>query len=205
MFSPLPTTLLTRQLLTQPLPRSCKIALHYKTRFWEHMDPPIIGGCGSTDIPGVGSVCYPAYKINSTGPGVILASYVSGTSAISVQSLSEADHVALIQRAMVEVHGPIAAEQWTGNYNRQCWEVDEHQAGAWASPLVGQQDLYLPAYYNTEFKTVFIGEHTSYTHAWIFSALDSAVRGTVQVLLDMGLVDEAKTVVTTWMGRWITL
>jgi len=184
---------------------SCKIALHYKTRFWEHLDPPIIGGCGSTDIPGVGSVCYPAYKINSTGPGVILASYVSGTLAISAQSLSEEDHVAMIQRAMVEVHGPIAAEQWTGNYNRQCWEADEHQAGAWAAPLVGQQDLYLPAYYQTEFKTVFIGEHTSYTHAWIFSALDSAVRGTVQVLLDMGLVDEAKTVVTAWMGRWISL
>ncbi|KAL5313893.1 hypothetical protein ACEPPN_018316 [Leptodophora sp. 'Broadleaf-Isolate-01'] len=199
------SSLLSRAIASMPYSPSCKISLHYKTRFWEHLDPPIIGGCGSTDIPGVGSVCYPAYKINSTGPGVILASYISGTPAISVQSLSEEDHVAMIQRAMVEVHGPIAAEQWTGNYNRQCWQVDEHQAGAWASPLVGQQDLYLPAYYNTEFKTVFIGEHTSYTHAWIFSALDSAVRGTVQVLLDMGLVDEAKTVVTAWMGRWITL
>ncbi|KAG4425747.1 hypothetical protein IFR04_001209 [Cadophora malorum] len=199
------SSLLSRAIASMPYSPSCKLSLHYKTRFWEHMDPPIIGGCGSTDIPGVGSVCYPAYKINSTGPGVILASYVSGTPAISVQSLSEEDHVAMIQRAMVEVHGPIADEQWTGNYDRQCWQVDEHQAGAWASPFVGQQDLYLPAYYNTEFKTVFIGEHTSYTHAWIFSALDSAVRGTVQVLLDMGLVDEAKTVVTAWMGRWITL
>ncbi|KAH7330200.1 flavin-containing amine oxidoreductase-domain containing protein [Rhexocercosporidium sp. MPI-PUGE-AT-0058] len=199
------SSLLSRAIASMPYSPSCKLSLHYKTRFWEHMNPPIIGGCGSTDIPGVGSVCYPAYKINSTGPGVILASYVSGTPAISVQSLSEEDHVAMIQRAMIEVHGPIAAEQWTGNYDRQCWQVDEHQAGAWASPLVGQQDLYLPAYYNTEFKTVFIGEHTSYTHAWIFSALDSAVRGTVQVLLDMGLVDEAKTVVTAWMGRWITL
>jgi hypothetical protein len=74
---------------------------------------------------------------------------------------------------------------------------------AWAAPLAGQQDLYLPAYYKTEFKSIFIGEHTSYTHAWIFSALDSAVRGTSQLLLDMGLVDEAKQVVETWMGRWI--
>ncbi|CZS90409.1 related to L-amino-acid oxidase [Rhynchosporium graminicola] len=199
------SSLLSRAIATMNYSPSCKLSLHYKTRFWEHMNPPIIGGCGSTDIPGVGSVCYPAYKINSTGPGVILASYISGTPAVSVQSLSEEDHVAMIQRAMIEIHGPIAAEQWTGNYDRQCWQVDEHQAGAWASPLVGQQDLFLPAYYNTEFKTVFIGEHTSYTHAWIYSALDSAVRGTVQVLLDMGLVDEAKTIVTTWMGRWITL
>jgi monoamine oxidase len=184
---------------------SCKVALHYKTRFWEHLDPPIIGGCGTTDIPGQGSVCYPAYKINSTGPGVLLASYISGTMARSVGALSIEDHVARVQRAMVEVHGPIAAEQWTGNFERQCWEFDQHQAGAWCQPFVGQQDLYLPAYYQTEFKTIFIGEHTSYTHAWIFSALDSAVRGTAQLLLDMGLVDEAKQVVKEWMGRWISI
>ena len=83
--------------------------------------------------------------------------------------------------------------------------MDEWQAGAFLSPLVGQQELYLPSYYHTEFKTIFIGEHTSYTHAWIFSALDSAVRGTAQLLLDLGLVDEAKTIVEEWMGRWISI
>jgi monoamine oxidase len=111
----------------------------------------------------------------------------------------------MVQRAMIEVHGEVAAEQWTGAYERQCWEFDEHQAGAWASPFVGQQDLFLPAYYKTEHQSIFIGEHTSYTHAWIFSALDSAVRGTSQLLLDMGLVDEAKQIVDTWMGRWISI
>ncbi|PVI01023.1 hypothetical protein DM02DRAFT_706684 [Periconia macrospinosa] len=197
------SSLLSRAISSMNYQQSCKVALHYKTRFWEHLDAPIIGGCGSVDIPGVGSVCYPSYQINSSLPGVILASYTSGTAARSLAALSTADHVGMMQRAMIEVHGPIAAEQFTGNYERQCWEVDEHQAGAWAAPFVGQQDLYLPAYYKTEFQTVFVGEHTSYTHAWIFSALDSAVRGTVQVLLDMGLVDEAKEVVETWMGRWI--
>lgn len=152
------SSLLSRAITTMNYQQSCKIALHYKTRFWEKLSPPIIGGCGSTDIPGVGSVCYPAYKINSTGPGVILGSYTSGTPARSVAALSTADHVALIQRAMVEVHGDIADEQFTGAYDRQCWEVDEHQAGAWAAPVVGQQDLYLPAYYETEFKTIFIGK-----------------------------------------------
>ncbi|KAH7109280.1 hypothetical protein B0J11DRAFT_237785 [Dendryphion nanum] len=199
------SSLLSRAINTMNYQQSCKVALHYKTRFWEKLSPPIIGGCGSTDIYGVGSVCYPAYKINSTGPGVILASYASGVPARSVAALSTADHVGLIQRAMVEVHGDIAAEQFTGAYDRQCWETDEHQAGAWAAPTVGQQELYIPAYYKTEFNTVFVGEHTSYTHAWIFSALDSAVRGTTQVLLDMGLVDEAKQVVEQWMGRWINV
>jgi hypothetical protein len=37
-----------------------------------------------------------------------------------------------------------------------------------------------------------IGEHTSINHAWIFSALESSVRGVVQLLLDDGLVDEAQ-------------
>ncbi|KAF1953731.1 hypothetical protein CC80DRAFT_137478 [Byssothecium circinans] len=197
------SSLLSRAINSMNYQQSCKIALHYKTRFWEHLDPPIIGGCGETDIPSLGSICYPPYKINSSLPGVILASYAYGTPARSLAALSTADHVGMMQRAMVEVHGRVAAEQFTGSIERQCWEVDEHQAGAWAAPFVGQQDLYLPAYYKTEFKTIFIGEHTSYTHAWIFSALDSAVRGTTQLLLDMGLVDEAKQVVETWMGRWI--
>jgi monoamine oxidase len=197
------SSLLSRAISSMNYQQSCKVSLHYKTRFWEKLSPPIIGGCGSVDIPGIGSVCYPAYKINSTGPGVILGSYSSGTIARSLAALSTQDHVAYVQRAMVQVHGDIATEQWTGAYDRQCWEVDEHQAGAWAAPTVGQQELYLPAYYKTEMSTIFVGEHTSYTHAWIFSALDSAVRGTSQLLLDMGLVDEAKQIVETWMGRWI--
>lgn len=118
--------------------------------------------------------------------------------------MTEEQHVAHVQRAMVEVHGDIAAEQFTGHYDRICWEYNEFQAGAWAGPKVGQQDLYLPSYFHTEKHTVFVGEHTSYTHAWIFSALDSALRGTTQLLLDMGLVDEAKENVDFWMARWIS-
>lgn len=199
------SSLLSRAISSLNYDPACKMALLYKTRFWEHMENPIFGGCGSVDVSGVGSVCYPSYNMNGTGPGVILASYISGTAARSAAALNPEEHVALIQRTMVEVHGDIAAEQFTGIYDRQCWEFDRHQAGAWADPLVGQQELYLPAYYQTEFKTIFIGEHTSYTHAWIFSALDSAVRGTTQLLLDLGLVDEAKSIVETWMGRWIKL
>ncbi|KAE8374393.1 hypothetical protein BDV26DRAFT_284329 [Aspergillus bertholletiae] len=203
------SSLLSRAISTMNYAQSCKISLHFKKRFWEYQDQPIFGGCGSVDLPGIGSVCYPSFNINATGPGVVLASYISGTPARSIAALSTEDHVALVLRSMVQIHGNIATEQYTdefplyASYDRQCWKVDEHQAGAWAAPLIGQQDLYFPAYYQTEFKTIFIGEHTSYTHAWIFSALDSAIRGTTQLLLDLGLVDEAKSIVNTWMGRWI--
>lgn len=199
------SSLLSRAISTLNYSPSCKVALHYRSRFWETQENPIYGGCGSTDIPGVGSVCYPAYEINSTRPGVILASYVSGTESRAAASLSEADHVGMIQRAMVEVHGETANDEFTGEYDRQCWETDEHSGGAWASPTLGQQELFIPAYHKTEFNTIFIGEHTSITHAWVFSALESAVRGTTQLLLDLGLVDEAKEIVDTWMARWIIL
>jgi hypothetical protein len=36
-----------------------------------------------------------------------------------------------------------------------------------------------------------------------FSAMDAATRATTQLLLELGLVDEAKQIVEEWMGRWI--
>ncbi|KAL1863317.1 hypothetical protein Plec18170_000151 [Paecilomyces lecythidis] len=184
---------------------ACKVALLYKTRFWEHLEYPIIGGCGSVNITGIGSICYPSYNINGTGPGVILGSYESGSDQPAVAAFSEEDHIAYVQRAMIEVHGEIAKEQYTGIYDRICWNTVPDQGASWASPAAGQQELYIPAFFKTEKNTVFVGEHTSYTHAWIFSALESAVRGTTQLLLDMGLVDEAKQITNEWMARWISV
>lgn len=182
-----------------------KVAMQYKTRFWEHLEHPITGGCGRTDIYGIGQICYPSYNINGTGPGVMLTSYAPDADAVVACSMPVEEHIAYIQRAMVEIHGPIADEMWTGNYERHCWEQDEHHAGAFAVPIVPQQQLYLPAFWQTEFNTVFIGEHTSFTHSWVFSALESSTRGTVQMLLDLGLVDEAKQITKTWMARWISV
>lgn len=199
------SSLLSRAISTLSYDAACKVGLHYRTRFWEHGPNPILGGCGEVDIPGVGDVCYPSYKLNSTGPGVILASFISRSIARSTGALTDDEHAALVQRAMIEVHGEIAAEQFTGLFERHCWESDRHQVGAFASPVVGQQELFLPAYYQTEYRTVFAGDHTGFVQGWVFSGLDSAVRGTVQILLDLGLVDEAKMVVKTWMGRWIKL
>ena len=114
------SSLLSRAISTMNYAQSCKVALQYETRFWEHQENPIFGGCGSVDVPGVGNVCYPSYNLNGTGPGVVLASYISGTPARSTAALSTEDHVAMVQRSMVEIHGPIAAEQFTGMCNLPC-------------------------------------------------------------------------------------
>ncbi|KXX79855.1 L-amino-acid oxidase [Madurella mycetomatis] len=182
---------------------ACKVALEYSSRFWEHYTNPILGGCSTTsDIPGIGSICYPSYDINGTGKATILAGYsIDGW----LKSLSEEDHVRFVLDAMTEIHGEETRKLYTGKYNRRCWELDPLEAAGWANPTVGQHQLYIPEYFKTYNGLIFIGEHTSYTHAWIASALESGIRGAVQLLLELGLVDEAKEAVDKWMARWIDI
>ncbi|CAZ83896.1 unnamed protein product [Tuber melanosporum] len=183
---------------------ACKIAVQFKTRFWEHLDPPIFGGCTTTDIPLIQRYCYPSYNLNGTGPGVLLASYNFGGDADRSVSFTDDEHIEHVMAAMEEIHGPVVRQQFM-RAERKCWLLDGLEAGSWAEPLIGQHKLYIPSYFNVENNIIFIGEHTSYTHAWIASALESAVRGTVQLLLEWGLVDEAKNITEAWMGRWITV
>ena len=127
-----------------------KVALQFSTRFWEHYPEPIYGGCSTTtDIPGIGSVCYPSYKINATGPGVMLASYTSADFGIRFASWPELEHVQYVLNAMIEIHGEVAREQYTGRYNRKCWALDQLESGSWASPSIGMHKLYIPTYFET--------------------------------------------------------
>lgn len=67
------STTMTNAINHMPYGQACKVALEFSTRFWEHLENPIIGSCStSTDIPGIGSICYPSYNINGTGPATML-------------------------------------------------------------------------------------------------------------------------------------
>ncbi|KAI8957263.1 flavin-containing amine oxidoreductase-domain containing protein [Daldinia sp. FL1419] len=199
----LPTTI-SNAIQKMPFTSACKVALEYKTRFWEHFPNPIFGGCSTTtDIPGVGSICYPSYCLNCTGPATVLASYASGDWGVRWVSVPEEEHVQYMIDAMAEIHGQVAYDEYTGKYNRRCWMLDPYEGGSWANPTVGMHQLYLPEYFKTYNNMIFVGEQTSYTHAWIASALESGIRGGVQLLLELGLVDEAKATVEKWMARWI--
>ncbi|CRK11632.1 hypothetical protein BN1723_009445 [Verticillium longisporum] len=183
---------------------ACKVALEFSERFWEHYAKPIVGSCSTTtDIPTVGNVRYPSYNVNGTGPASLLASYVSGDVGASWLGRSEAEHVQYVLDATVEIHGEEVRALYTGNYNRRCWQLDPLAVGAWGSPTVGQHQLWIPEYHKTHSNLVFVGEHTSITHAWVSSALESGIRGGVQLLLELGLVDEARATVDKWMARWI--
>ncbi|KAL1605814.1 hypothetical protein SLS59_002933 [Nothophoma quercina] len=182
---------------------ACKVALFFSKRFWEQSEQPIFGGYSQPHSAAVGALYYPVYGLNETGrPGAIIH-YRGGDWSDRFVSFSDEQHVELVLDAIVSLHGEQARKLYTGRYERLCWLQDEHTATAWARPDVEQHKLYIPAYHVTEHNTIFIGEHTAPTHAWVSSALHSSVRGAIQLLLELGMVDEAKTLNQRWMGRWI--
>lgn len=182
---------------------ACKVALLFSERFWEKGPAPIFGGYSQPSSAAVGALYYPVYGLNETGrPGVIIH-YRGGDWSDRMVSLSESEHVDMVLDAIVSLHGEQARDLYTGEYDRLCWLEDEHTATAWCRPDIEQHKLYIPAYHATEHNVIFIGEHTAPTHAWVSSALHSSVRGAVQLLLEVGLYDEAKEINQKWMGRWI--
>lgn len=181
---------------------ACKVALLFSSRFWERGPRPIFGGYSTPPSPAVGALYYPVYGLNESRPGLIMH-YRGGDWSDRFASFSDEEHVQTVLDAVVSLHGEEARELYAGEYERLCWLQDEHTATAWCRPDVEQHKLYIPAYHRTEHNTIFIGEHTAPTHAWVSSSLHSAVRGSVQLLLELGLVNEAKELNQRWMWRWI--
>lgn len=131
--------------------KACRVALEYKTRFWERFARPIYGSCSTTtDIPGIGTICYPSYNINSTGPAAVLASFATDEEhGVDWASVAEEQHVQYVVDAMAEIHGDVAREQYTGKHRRHCGALDEFAAGSWASPATGSHEMFLPEYFAT--------------------------------------------------------
>lgn len=80
----------------------------------------------------------------------MLASYISGNEwGERWVATPEKEHVEYVLNAMIEIHGDVARKQYTGKYNRRCWMLDPLESASWASPLIGQHQLYLPEYFKT--------------------------------------------------------
>ncbi|KAL0262022.1 hypothetical protein SLS55_003457 [Diplodia seriata] len=183
---------------------ACKVALLFSERFWEKGERPIFGGYSTPPSSPVGALYYPVYGLNQSRPGLIMH-YRGGDWSDRFTSFSDEEHVQTVLDAIVDLHGEQVRELYTGDYERLCWLQDEHTATSWCRPDVEQHKLYIPAYHRTEHNTIFVGEHTAPTQAWVSSSLHSSVRGSVQLLLELGLIEEAKELNQRWMGRWIKM
>ena len=80
----------------------------------------------------------------------MLASYTDGEYGLRFGPLTDAEHVQYVLNAMIEIHGDVARQQYTGKYARKCWLLDVNEGASWATPSVGMHKLYMPAYFKTE-------------------------------------------------------
>ncbi|KAL1915263.1 uncharacterized protein VTP21DRAFT_7539 [Calcarisporiella thermophila] len=188
---------LYRAIWGTPYQHSCKVFMQFSKRFWEEGERPLKGGCSRTDMTNK-MTCYPSQDPGGKGKAVLLASYTVAEDARPIESMADDQLVERMLDNLSELHGRKVHKLFTGKWVRHCFNNDEFSAGAWAGFQPGQHELYIPAMHNVEHNIVFAGEHTHILHGWITSAVSSAGRAVVQLLVEMGHIDLAKKIKKEW-------
>ncbi|KAF9057128.1 hypothetical protein BJ165DRAFT_9229 [Panaeolus papilionaceus] len=182
---------------------SVKIAIKFKSRWWEQNGQKQRGGSSYTDRPSR-VVVYPSYGIGEEGPGVLMVSYTWTQDASRLGSLiktpdwsqqlnpdrirppSEQVLLERIYQDLSILHDvPITQlKDDTLDYHAFDWYSNPYTMGAFA--------MFNPGQFSTFYKSVlgpaargrfhFAGEVASAHHAWIAGALDSAVRAVAEIV-----------------------
>jgi sarcosine oxidase/L-pipecolate oxidase len=199
---------------------SCKLALRFKSRFWEagSAQEAIVGGVSNTDNP-LRVIVYPSYGLDlpkgAHAPGVMICSYTWAQDASRAAALFGAsggnrqhdvftarrdEAVQLCLGYLAQLHGEVVYQQYDDAYYFQDWYDDQYSQGAFA--------LYGPSHFKELFPHItqpaangllhFAGEATSVHHAWIVGALNSAYRAVYQILDFENLAREKEELVKQW-------
>ncbi|NXG60603.1 OXLA oxidase, partial [Hemiprocne comata] len=151
-----------------------KIVLACSQKFWEK--DGIRGGQSITDRPSR-FIYYPNHNFSS-GVGVILASYTWNDDSQFFLPLTDETCLDVVYQDLAEIHQVTKdfLEETCDQHVIQKWQLDKHSMGAFAAFTPYQfvdysQDLFQP-----EGRVHFAGEHTAQPHAWIDTAMKSAVR-----------------------------
>jgi len=174
-----------------------KVAIKFKTRWWEQPEIKQRGGSSYTDRQ-VRAVVYPSYGLGEGGPGVLMVTYNWQQDASRFGSLiknpdwsdqpepgrerpwSEKVLLDQIYQDLALLHGVEAT--WlrgeTLDYHAFDWYHNPYTMGAYAHFAPGQFGTFLPevvqpAAYG---RFHFAGEVASAHHGWVAGALNSAVR-----------------------------
>ncbi|EMP23962.1 L-amino-acid oxidase [Chelonia mydas] len=173
-FSPPLSTNKAHALRSIHYSEATKIVLVCTERFWEKEG--IQGGRSVTDRPSR-FVYYPSHNFPS-GLGVILASYTWGDDAEFFSPLSDEKCVDVVLGDLAEIH------QVPKNYIQSVcdkhmikkWGLDRYSMGSFVSFTPYQFVDYSKALFQNEGRVHFAGELTAQPHAWIETAMKSAVR-----------------------------
>lgn len=170
-----------------------KIALGFKTRFWEQPGPyseGMKGGQSDTDLP-VRSIVYPSFGIGEAGPAYLLGSYCWQNDADKFSHLSDTEMLDVALRSVVHLHGDIAREQYLGHGAAIVWNRDPYVGGAFEFFQAAQ---FGEIFHNAQAPDGlfnFAGEHLDMVHYWIAGAFNSAFRVVWETLILEGLDSEA--------------
>lgn len=178
---------------TLKMTNAVKIALGFKTRFWESAGPHsahMAGGQSNTDLP-VRSVVYPSFGIGEPGPAYLLASYCWQNDADKFAHLTEQQMFDACLRHLVTLHGEVAREQYLGHGAAVAWNQEPLAGGGFEFFGPGQFTRKFLAAREPQGGVHFAGEHLDMVHYWIAGAYDSAFRCVWEVLVQEGLMDRA--------------
>ncbi|KAJ7633340.1 amine oxidase [Mycena polygramma] len=170
-----------------------KVAVKFKTRWWEKLAHPQVGGVSTTDRP-TRTVVYPSYGIGSED-GTMIVSYTWAQDALRIGayaqghgSSTEQVLIECIKRDLADMHGITDMSILDHvDYKIVNWYADEYVNGAFA--------LFGPGQFSSMYRQVtqpilgmfhFAGEATSVHHAWVVGSLNSAYRSVLEILIHEG-------------------
>lgn len=171
---------------------SVKVALGFKSRFWEKPGPfseGMKGGQSDTDL-NVRSIVYPSFGIGHLGPGYILGSYCWQNDADKFSHLNENQIFEAVLRDVAKLHGDIVYKEYLGHGASVVWNREKLAGGAFEFFGSGQFGEMLIAGSEPEGRFHFAGEHLDMVHYWIVGAFNSAFRTVWEILILEGLDSE---------------
>ncbi|KDR70001.1 hypothetical protein GALMADRAFT_282406 [Galerina marginata CBS 339.88] len=182
---------------------SVKVAIKFKTRWWEQDGVNQYGGSSYTDRQSQ-VIVYPSYGLGEDGPGVLIVSYnlqqdASRFGALiqnpdwSEQLDPDRQRPRWEKVLLDQIYADLAAlhdvdesqlREDTLDYHAFDWYHNPYTMGAFAHFAPGQYSTFLadilqPSAYG---RFHFAGEVASHHHAWVAGALDSAVRVVDEIL-----------------------
>ncbi|XP_034425165.1 L-amino-acid oxidase-like [Hippoglossus hippoglossus] len=163
---------------------STKIILTFCEKFWEK--DGIKGGKSITDRPSR-FIYYPSHSFKNKKIGVLLASYTWADESLLFLGASDEDLKELVLRDLAAIHGECIQCLCTSVVVKR-WSMDPYSMGAFALFTPYQHLEYSKELFKREGKLHFAGEHTGFPHAWIETAMKTAIRAAINInkaLLDV--------------------
>ncbi|MCY9510665.1 flavin monoamine oxidase family protein [Paenibacillus larvae] len=156
---------------------STKIAIEFKSRFWEKVGQR--GGRSITDLP-IRFTYYPSYGIGTKGHSMLLASYTWADEALLWDSLYEQERIQIALSNLAEIYGNQVYSQFISGFSFS-WNQNPYSCGGFANFEPGQELALAPYTTTPEGRVHFAGEHTTKVHGWMQGAIESGIRVAYEV------------------------